>query len=244
MSLLVLDGEVEAQFALVFFKQLDVEKLIRNNERFVGIAFEQVKRFKVAPVSSSGLRDVGGNGGVRDKVVHMTAYVDAGFATGVEDKQVVFGWHFFVLEDVGARPQLFFIEGLVRIGGAPYTNGPQPRCLCYFRALFHRLDVLHIQHPAFAFWYLRKQLRQTAVWAHFFVLVLPQNGLVDGNDVLRTSQSFKRFRRCGNTHNQCAPARGCFTYGVSCYAGKVWFGAVCWKQNDVVRLIANDDFEL
>ena len=40
VSLLVLDGEVEAQFALVFFKQLDVEKFIRNNERFVGIALK------------------------------------------------------------------------------------------------------------------------------------------------------------------------------------------------------------
>ena len=97
MSLLVLDGEVEAQFALVFFKQLDVEKLIRNNERFVGIALKQVKRFKVSPVSSSGLRDVGGNGGVRDEVVHMPAYVDAGFATGIEDKQVVLRRHFFIL---------------------------------------------------------------------------------------------------------------------------------------------------
>ena len=62
--------------------------------------------------------------------------------------------------------------------------------------------------------------------------------------MLRASKPFKRFRRCGNTHNQCAAARGCFTYGVSCYAGKVGFGAVCWEQNDVVRFITDDDLEI
>lgn len=244
VSLLVFDREVKSQFALVFFKELDVEEFVRNNEWFVGIAFKEIKRFKVAPVSSSGLRDVGGNGGMRDEVVHMPAYVDAGFATGIEDKQVVFGRHFFVLEDVGARPQLFFIERFARIGGTPYTNGMAPRCLCLFLALFHRLDVLHIQHSAFVFWYLRKQLRQAAVWARFLVLVLPQNGLVDGNDMLRASKPFKRFRRRGNTYNQCAPARCGFTYGVARNAGKVRFGAVCGEQNDVVRLITDDDLEI
>ena len=243
VSLFVLDGEVKPQFALVFFKELDVEEFVRNNEWFVGIAFKEIKRFKVAAISSSCLCDVGRRGGVRDEVVHLPAYVDAGFATGIEDKQVVFRRHFFVLEDVGARPQLFFIEGFARIGGTPYTNGMAPRCLCLFLALFHHLNVLHIQHSTLAFWYLRKQLRQAAVWAHFFVLVLPQNGLVDGNDVLRASKPFKRFRRRGNTYNQCAPSRGCFTYGVSCYAGAVWFGAVCREQNDVVRLITDDDLK-
>jgi len=149
-----------------------------------------------------------------------------------------------VLEDVGARPQLFFIEGLARIGGAPYTDRAQTRCFCLFLALFHHLDVLHIQHPTLAFWDLRKQLRQTAVWAHFFVLVLPQNGLVDWNDVLRARKPFKRFRRCSNAHKQCAPARCGFTDGVARYAGKVRFGTVCWEQNDVVRFIADDDLKV
>ena len=133
---------------------------------------------------------------------------------------------------------------MVFVGGAPYTDRAQTRCLCLFLALFHRLDVLHIQHPAFSFWYLREQLRQAAVWAHFFVLVLPQNGLVDGKDVLRASQSLKWFWCRGDAYYQCAPARCGFTDGVSRNAGKVGFGAVCREQNDVVRLIANDDFEL
>ena len=133
---------------------------------------------------------------------------------------------------------------MVFVRGAPYTNGAQTRCFCLFFAPFHCLDVLHIQHPAFSFWYLRKQLRQAAVWAHFFVFVLPQNGLVDGNDVLRASQSVKRFWCRSNAYHQCAPARCGFTYGVSCDAGKVRFGAVCGEQNDVVRLIADDDLEV
>ena len=133
---------------------------------------------------------------------------------------------------------------MVFVRGAPYTNGAQTRCFCLFFAPFHCLDVLHIQHPAFSFWYLRKQLRQAAVWAHFFVLVLPQNGLVDRNNVLRASQSLKGFRCRSNAYNQCAPTQCGFTYGVSCDAGKVGFGAVCWKQNDVVRLITDDDLEL
>lgn len=244
VSLLVLDGEVKPQFAFVFFKQLDVEKFIRNNEWFVGIAVKEINRFKVAPVSSPCLCDVGRRGGMRDKVIHLPAYVDAGFATGIEDKQVILRRHFFVLEDVGARPQLFFIEGLARIGGTPYTNRMAARRLCLFLTLFHHLNVLHIQHPALAFWYLRKQLRQAAVWAHFFVLVLPQNGLVDGNDMLRASKPFKRFRRCGDAHNQCAPARCGFTYSVARNAGAVWFRAVCREQNDVVRFITDDDLEI
>ena len=129
-------------------------------------------------------------------------------------------------------------------GGAPYTNGTQTRRLCLSLTLFYHLNVLHIQHPALAFWYLRKQLRQAAVWARFLVLIFPQNGLVDGNDVLRASKPFKRFRRRGNTYNQCAPARCGFTYGVARNAGKVGFGAVCWEQNDVVRLITDDDIEI
>ena len=244
VSLLVLDGEVKPQFALVFLEELDIEKLIRNNKRFVGIAVKEIKRFKVAPVSSPCLCDVGRRGSVGNEVVHLPAYVDAGFATGIEDKQVILRRHFFVFQNVGARPQLFIIEGVVCVRGAPYTNGMASRRLCLFLALFHHLNVLRIQHPAFSFWYLRKQLRQAAVWAHFFVLVLPQNGLVDGNDMLRASKPFKRFRRRGNTHNQCAAARGCFTYGVSCYAGKVGFGAVCWEQNDVVRFITDDDLKV
>lgn len=179
-----------------------------------------------------------------NEVVHLPAYVDAGFATGIEDKQVILRRHFFVLEDVGTRPQLFVVEGVVLVGGAPYTNGMAACRLCLFLTLFHRLNVLRIQHPAFSFWYLRKQLRQAAVWVRGFVLVLPQNGLVDGNDVLRASQSFKRFRRRGDAYHQCAPARGCFTYSVARNAGKVGFGAVCGEQNDVVRLIADDNLEL
>ena len=62
--------------------------------------------------------------------------------------------------------------------------------------------------------------------------------------MLRASKPFKRFRRCCNTHNQCAPARCGFADGVSCYAGKVGFGAVCGKQNDVVRLITDDDLKV
>ena len=62
--------------------------------------------------------------------------------------------------------------------------------------------------------------------------------------MLRASKPFKRFRRCGNTHNQCAPARCGFTYGVARYAGAVWFRAVCREQNDVVRLIADDDLKV
>ena len=89
VSLLVLDGEVKPQFALVFFKELDVEEFVRNNEWFVGIAVEEVKRFKVAAISSPCLCDVGGRGGVGNEVVHLPAYVDAGFATGIEDKQVI-----------------------------------------------------------------------------------------------------------------------------------------------------------
>ena len=244
VSLLVFDREVKPQFALVFFKELDVEKLIRNNEGFIGIAVEEIKVFKVAAISSPCLCDVGRRGGMGNEVVHLPAYVDAGFATGIEDKQVVFRWHFFVLEDVGTRPQLFFIERFARIGGAPYTDGIAPCRLCLFLALFHHLNVLHIQHSTLAFWYLRKQLRQAAVWERGFVLVLPQNRLVDWNDVLWTSKPFKRFRRCGDTHNQCAAARCGFTYGVSCYAGKVGFGAVCWEQNDVVRFITDDDLKV
>ena len=244
VSLLVLDGEVKPQFALVFFKELDVEKFIRNNKGFVGIAVKEIKRFEVAPVSSPCLCDVGRRGGVGNEVVHLPAYVDAGFTTGIEDKQVVFRWHFFVLEDVGARPQLFVVERVVVVGGAPYTNGMAACRLCLFLTLFHHLNVLHIQHPAFSFWYLRKQLRQAAVWAHFFVLVLPQNGLVDGNDMLRASKPFKRFRRCGDAHNQCAPARCGFTYSVARNAGAVWFRAVCREQNDVVSFIADDNLEI
>ena len=244
VSLLVLDGEVKPQFELVFFKELDVEEFVRNNEWFVGIAVEEIKHFKVATISSPCLCDVGRSGGVGNEVVHLPAYVDAGFATCIEDKQVILRRHFFVLEDVGTRPQLFFIEGFARIGGTPYTNGMAPRRLCLFLTLFHHLNVLHIQHPALTFWYLRKQLRQAAVWARGFVLVLPQNRLVDGNDMLRARKPFKRFRRCSNAHNQCAPARCGFTDGVSRNAGKVGFGAVCWEQNDVVRFIADDDLKV
>ena len=244
VSLLVLDGEVKPQFALVFLEELDIEKLIRNNKRFVGIAVKEIKRFKVAPVSSPCLCDVGRRGSVGNEVVHLPAYVDAGFATGIEDKQVILRRHFFVFQNVGARPQLFVVEGVVCVRGAPYTNGMAAGRLCLFLTLFHHLDMLHIQHPALSFWYLRKQLRQAAVWARGFVLVLPQNGLVDGNDMLRASKPFKRFRRCGNTHNQCAPARCGFTDGVARYAGKVRFGTVCWEQNDVVRFITDDDLEI
>ena len=244
VSLLVLNGEVKPQFALVFFKELDVEKFIRNNEWFVGIAVKEIKRFKVAPVSSPCLCDVGRRGGVGNEVVHLPAYVDAGFASGIEDKQVVFRWHFFVFQNVGARPQLFVVEGVVCVRGAPYTNRMAARRLCLFLTLFHHLNVLHIQHPAFSFWYLRKQLRQAAVWARGFVLVLPQDGLVDGNDVLRASQSFKRFWRCGNTHNQSAPARCGFTDGVARDTRNVWLGAVCGEQNDVMRFIADDDLKV
>lgn len=244
VSLFVLDGEVKPQFALVFFKELDVEKFIRHNEWFVGVAVKEIENIKVAPVSSSGLRDVGRRGGMGDKVIHLPAYVDAGFATGIEDKQVILRRHFFVFEDVGARLILFGGHGMVCVGGTPYTNGAQPRCLCHFLALFHRINVLRIQHPAFSFWYLRKQLRQAAVWARFLVFVLPQDGLVDGNDVLRASKPFKRFRRCGNTHNQSAPARCGFTDGVARDTRNVWLGAVCGEQNDVMRFIADDDLEI
>ena len=108
VSLLVLDGEVKPQFALVFFKELDVEKFIRHNEWFVGVAVKEIENIKVAPVSSSGLRDVGGDGGMRDEVVHMPAYVDAGFATGIEDEKVIRWRDLFVLKDVVAGGKLFF----------------------------------------------------------------------------------------------------------------------------------------
>ena len=163
VSLLVLDREVKPQFALVFFKELDVEEFVRNNKRFVGIAVEEVKRFKVAAISSPCLCDVGRRGGVRDEVVHLPAYVDAGFATGIEDKQVILRRHFFVLQNVRTSGILFGGHWMVFVGGAPYTDRAQSRCLCLFLTLFHHLNVLHIQHPAFAFWYLRKQLRQAAV---------------------------------------------------------------------------------
>lgn len=178
------------------------------------------------------------------KVIHLPAYVDAGFATGIEDKQVILRRHFFVFEDVGARLILFGSHWVVCVRGTPYTNGAQPRCLCHFLALFHRINLLRIQHPAFSFWYLRKQLRQAAVWARFLVLVLPQDGLVDGNDMLRASQSVKGFRRCGNTHNQSAPARCGFTDGVARDTRNVWLGAVCGEQNDVMRFIADDNLKV
>lgn len=62
--------------------------------------------------------------------------------------------------------------------------------------------------------------------------------------MLRASQSVKGFRRCGNTHNQCAAARCGFTDGVARNACEVWFGAVCGEQNDVVCFIADDDLKV
>ena len=62
--------------------------------------------------------------------------------------------------------------------------------------------------------------------------------------MLRASQPLKWFGRRSNAYHQCAPARCGFANGVSRNAGKVGFGAVCWEQNDVVCLIADDYLEI
>ena len=135
---------------------------------------KHIKRFKVSAIAASGLGYVGGHCCVRDEVIHMAAYVDAGFATAVKDEKVVLRRDFFVLKNVGAGRILFLGHRVFFVCGTPHTNRMMP-CGCrYLFALFHHADARHIEHTDFSVGDVFKDLPQTAVRLNVVIVVLPQ----------------------------------------------------------------------
>lgn len=168
------DGKAKPQFLLVFLEQLNIKELRRHDKVFFAFAVKHIKGFKVSTVAPARLGDVGGVGGVGDKVVYVAAKVDAGFATSVEDEKVIRWRDLFVLKDVVARRELFFIHWVVFVGGTPYTYGVMPCGGSDTFTFLHRVNVRHIEHTGFAVRDIFKGLPQAAVWLDVVVLVLPQ----------------------------------------------------------------------
>ena len=97
MTLFVFDGEPQPQFPLVFLKELDIKELLRHYNRLLAAAVKEVERFKVATIAPARLGDMGQRGGMGDEVIHRAANVDAGFATAIEDEEVILRRDFFLL---------------------------------------------------------------------------------------------------------------------------------------------------
>lgn len=171
--LFVLNGEAKPQFLLVFLEQLNIKEL-RRHHQFFTFPVKHIKRFKVAAIASPRLGDVGGIGGVGDKIVNVAAKVDAGFATSIEDEKVIRWRDLFVLKDVVARRKLFFIHWVVFVCGTPYTYGVMSCGGSDTFTFLYCMDVRHIQHAGVAAREIFKGLSQAAIWLDVVVLVLPQ----------------------------------------------------------------------
>lgn len=174
MTFCVAYGKAKPQFLLVFLEQLNIKEFRRHDEVFFAFAVKYIKRFKVAAIAPTRLGDVGGVGGVSDKIVYVAAKVDAGFATSVEDEKVIRWRDLFVLKDVVARYYLFFIHWVVFIGGTPYTYGVVSCGGSDTFTFLYCVNMRHIHHTGFAVREIFKGLPQTAVWLDGAVLVLPQ----------------------------------------------------------------------
>lgn len=91
---------------MVFLKELDIKELLRHHKRIFAAAVKEVERFKVAAIASARLGDMGQRGGVGNEIIHLPANVDAGFATAIENEEVVLRRDFLVLKDVVPRSKL------------------------------------------------------------------------------------------------------------------------------------------
>ena len=243
VSFCVFDGKPQAKLLLVFLIELDIKELIWHNKRLIAVAVKHIKRFKVSAIAPSCLGDVGWNCGVRDKVIHFAAYIDARFTTRIEDEKVILRRDLFVLKDVVARRKLLFIHWVVFIGGTPYANGMMSCGNSNFLTFLHLADVRHIEHTHFAARDVFKGLPQATIWLNTAVLVLPQFIAVNRNDVLWASKLLQRFRRCGDADHHDGWICGGFTYGVARNAGEVRLRAECGEDHDVMRLVADDDLK-
>ena len=242
MTFCVAYGKAKPQFLLVFLEQLNIKEL-RRHHQFFTFPIKHIKRFKVSTISSSCLGDVGGVGGVGDEIIYVAAKVNAGFATAVEDEEVIRWRDLFVLKDVVAGGKLFFGHWVVGICGTPYTYGVMPCGGSNTFTFLHCVNVRHIQHTGFAAREIFKGLPQAAIWLDGAVLVLAQLGGIQWNNVLRTSQLIKRFG-CGSDTYHHDGRVGCgFTDGVAGNAGEVGLRAVCGEDDDVVCLVADDDLK-
>ncbi len=243
MPLFVFDGEPQPQFPLVFLKELDIKELLRHHKRLFTAAVKEVERFKVAAIASACLGDMGGVRVVGDEVIHLPAYVDAGFATAVEDEEVVVGRDFLVLKDVVPRSKLLRIHCMVFVGSAPYADGLMPCGRSNGSAVLHHRNMRHIEHSTLSLRKVFKCLSQTAISANAAVLVLSQFCRVNGNKVLRASQFFQQLRCGSDANNQCSVSLRGFADGISGNAGEVGLRAVCWEHHDVVGFVADDDLK-
>ena len=102
MTFFILQSKASTQFSFVVGKKLDVKELVRHNDFAVFLIID-IQQIKVAAIASPCLRETGGVGGVRDEVINMPAYIDAGFATAVENKQIILRRQHFILENILAR---------------------------------------------------------------------------------------------------------------------------------------------
>ena len=243
MSLSIFDGKPQPQFSLVFLKELDIKELLRHHKRIFAAAVKEVERFKVAAIASARLGDVGKGGVMCDEVIHFTAYVDAGFATAIEDEEVVLRRDFLVLKDVVPRSKLLRIRCMVFVGSAPYADGLMSCGRSNGSTVLHHRNVRHIEHSTLSLWKVFKGLPQTAIRANAAVFVLPQFCAVNGNKVLRASQFLQWLRRGRDANNQCAVSLRGFADGISGNAGKVRLRAVCGEDHDVVGFVADDDLK-
>ena len=153
---------------------MNIKELVRHDKGFVALPIKNIKRFQVATIAATRLGDRCWLCGVRDEIIYLAAYVDAGFATRVKDKKVVLWGDFFFLKNVVAGRILFLGHRVFFVGGAPYTNRMMP-CGCrYLFALFHHADARHIEHTDFSVGDVFKDLPQTAVRLNVVIVVLPQ----------------------------------------------------------------------
>ena len=240
----VLNGEAKPQFLLVFLEQLNIKELRRHDKFFFSFPVKHIKRFKVSSVASPCLGDMGGVGGVSDKIVYVAAKVDTGFATSVEDEKVIRWRDLFVLKNVVARRELFFGHWVVFVCGTPYTNRVMSCGGSDTFTFLHRVNVRHIQHTGFAAREIFKGLPQAAVWLDGVVLVLPQLGGIQWNNVLRASQLIKLLGGGSNPNHHNGRIDGGFTDGIAGNAGEVRLRAVCGEDDDVVGFVADDDLEV
>ena len=240
----VLNGEAKPQFLLVFLEQLNIKELRRHDKVFFAFPVKHIKRFKVAAIASPRLGYRGGGCGVGDKVIHFAAKVDAGFATGIEDEEVIRWRDLFVLKDVVAGGKLFCGHRMVGVCGTPYTYWVVPCGGSDTFTFFHHRDVRHIQHTGFAARHIFEGLPQAAIRLGVAVLVLPQLLCINGNNMLRASQLIKRFRGGSDAnHHNGRVGRG-FADGVAGNAGKVGLRTECGEDDDVVCLVADDDLKV
>ena len=223
---------------------LDIKKFIRHNKGFFAVAVKHIKGFQVATIAAPCLGNMGKAAGMRDEIVYFAAYVDAGFATTIEDEEVI-GWRdFFVLQDVIASCKLFFIHRMVLVGSTPYTNWIMTSGQSNGGAFLHHTDMRHIEHTHIAARNAFKDLRQAAIGLNTMVLVLPQFAAVNENDVLRASQLIKRFRRGGDADYHNIRICGGLTNGVARNTGEVGRRTVFGECNNVVGFVADDDLKV